>query len=158
VAAPTPQPRRGAGHGRQRRNRSRLAPRSEVASAATDGGGVVRARPRWRTGHGQWRISARCLMECPLGKHWPRRLHRRPAALLARRGGSHGGDRVPRMRLQLRRAPAPRPPGRCASSPLAASSLFRSDAIGLSFRVLFCCYTCTCSNFQLLCIKLACDD
>lgn len=84
------------------------------------------------------------------GAAWarPRRLHRRSAALLARRRGAHGGGRVPRLRLQLRRAPAPRPPGRCASAPLAASSdlgaplfFFRSDRRDwiLSFSVLLCC-------------------
>ena len=99
---------------------------------------MVRARPRWRTGRGRRRISVSCSMECPLGKSgnrgvvgvgpepgagvagrpWPRRLHRRPAALLLRRGGAQGGGRVPRRRLQMRRAHAPRPPGRCASAPL----------------------------------------
>ena len=47
----------------------------------------------------------------------PRRLHRGAAALLARRGGAHGGRGVPRLRLQLRRAPAPRPPGRSVPVP-----------------------------------------
>jgi len=161
-------PRRGTCHGRRRRNRSRLAPRSEVASAATwrcrricaatGGGGVVRARPRWRTGRGRRRISVSCSMECPLGKQrepgrrrcgararrwcrWSALASPPPlsaVALLLRRGGAQGGCRVPRRRLQMRRAHAPRPPGRCASFPLAASSLFRSDAIGLSFRALFC--------------------